>query len=51
MAAAVPDSRVSTGKKLKRSLKKKKKMKVVARTAVSMLEKEREGVSDSEGDV
>ncbi|XP_045154631.1 RRP15-like protein [Echinops telfairi] len=38
MAAAAQDSRVSAGKKLKNSLKKKKKMKMVARAASRHLE-------------
>ncbi|KAM4814913.1 RRP15-like protein [Thomomys bottae] len=49
MAAAVQDSRVSAGKKLKRALKKKKKMRRLARAAVSELGGEAEDVSGSEG--
>ncbi|XP_051004057.1 RRP15-like protein [Acomys russatus] len=49
MAAAVEDSRVSTGKKLKRSLKKKKKIKMIAKAAVSKLEDELKDSSDGEG--
>uniref|UniRef100_A0A8C6QMH7 RRP15-like protein n=1 Tax=Nannospalax galili TaxID=1026970 RepID=A0A8C6QMH7_NANGA len=49
MATAIQDSRVSSGKRLKHSLKKKKKMKVVAKITGSNLEEEIEGASDSEG--
>lgn len=51
MAAAVPDSRVSAGKKLKRSLKRKKKMKLVAKAGMSSLEDELKRSSDGEGNV
>lgn len=49
MAAAVQDSRVSPGGKLKRSPKKKKKMKKVAKAAVSKLKDELKDSSDGEG--
>lgn len=49
MAAAVRDPRVSSGEKLKRSPKKKKKMKMVAKAAMSKLEDEIKGSSDGEG--
>ncbi|XP_005335015.2 RRP15-like protein isoform X1 [Ictidomys tridecemlineatus] len=49
MAAAVQNSRVSAGKKLKNSLKKKKKMKMVARAVTAKLEDEGKDASDSEG--
>lgn len=51
MAAAVQDSRVSSGKKLKRSLKKKKKVKMVVKAATSKLEDELKDSSDGEGNV
>ncbi|XP_055465251.1 RRP15-like protein [Psammomys obesus] len=51
MAAAVQDSRVSSGKKLKRSLKKKKKVKMVVKAATSKLEDELKDSSDGEGSV
>ncbi|XP_017525577.3 RRP15-like protein isoform X1 [Manis javanica] len=47
MAAPVGDSRVSTGKKLKISLKKKKKVKMVARTVASELGDEDRDAADS----
>lgn len=46
MAAAARDSRVSAGKKLKSSLKKKKKMKAVARAVASELGEEDKDASD-----
>ncbi|NP_080317.3 RRP15-like protein [Mus musculus] len=49
MAAAVQDSRVSPGEILKRSPKKKKKMKMVAKAAASKLEDEVKDSSDGEG--
>lgn len=51
MAAAVQDSRVNPGGKLKRSPKKKKKMKKVAKAAVSKLEDELKDSSGGEGNV
>lgn len=51
MAAAVQDSRVSAGKKLKNSLKKKKRMKMVAKAVASELEDEDKGAADSGGNV
>uniref|UniRef100_A0A8C0WUN3 RRP15-like protein n=1 Tax=Castor canadensis TaxID=51338 RepID=A0A8C0WUN3_CASCN len=48
MAAAVQHSRVNAGK-TKRFLKKKKKMRMVARTVASELEEEVKTASDSEG--
>ncbi|XP_014705362.1 RRP15-like protein [Equus asinus] len=51
MAAAVQDSRVSAGKKLKNSLKKKKRMKMVAKAVASELEDEDKGAADSGGSV
>lgn len=51
MAAAVRDSRVSAGKKLKNSLKKKKKMKVLARAVASELEDEDKDAADTGGSV
>ncbi|XP_039075229.1 RRP15-like protein [Hyaena hyaena] len=51
MAAAVRDSRVGAGKKLKNSLKKKKKMKMVARAVASELEEEGKDATDSGGSV
>lgn len=51
MAAAVQSSHVSPGGKLKRSLKKKKKMKMVAQAAVSKLEDEVKDSSNGEGNV
>ncbi|XP_036787759.1 RRP15-like protein isoform X2 [Manis pentadactyla] len=47
MAAPAGDSRVRTGKKLKISLKKKKKVKMVARTVASELEDEDRDAADS----
>ncbi|XP_040841617.1 RRP15-like protein isoform X2 [Ochotona curzoniae] len=49
MAASVEDSRVSAGKKLKKSLKKKKKVKMIAKVLPSELEEEVKGASDSGG--
>lgn len=49
MAATIQDSRVSAGKKLKRSLKKKRKMKLVAKAEISNLEDELKDSSDGEG--
>ncbi|ELW72553.1 RRP15-like protein [Tupaia chinensis] len=49
MAAAVRDSRVNAGKKLKNSLKKKKKMKMVAKAVASELEDEVKNDSDHGG--
>lgn len=49
MAAAVRDSHVGAGKKLKTSLKKKKKMKMVARAVASELEEEGKDATDSGG--
>ncbi|XP_047564918.1 RRP15-like protein [Lutra lutra] len=51
MAAAVGGSRVGAGKKLKNSLKKKKKMKMVARAVASELEDEGKDAADSGGSV
>ncbi|XP_075845529.1 RRP15-like protein [Microtus pennsylvanicus] len=51
MAATIQDSRVSAGKKLKRSLKKKRKMKLVAKAEISNLEDELKDSSDGEGSV
>ncbi|XP_007950665.1 RRP15-like protein [Orycteropus afer afer] len=52
MAATVRDSRVSAGKKLKNSLKKKKKMmKMVARATSSKLEDEEKDAADRKGSV
>lgn len=51
MAAAVRDSRVGAGKKLKNSLKKKKKMKMVARAVSSELEDEGKDTANSGGNV
>ncbi|XP_045665575.1 RRP15-like protein [Ursus americanus] len=51
MAAAVRDSRVGAGKKLKNSLRKKKKMKMVARAVASELEDEGKDAADSGGSV
>ncbi|XP_059136735.1 RRP15-like protein [Peromyscus eremicus] len=51
MAATVQDSRVSAGKKLKRSLKKKKKMKLVAKDEVSNREDGLKESSDGEGSI
>jgi hypothetical protein len=42
---------VNAGKKMKRFLKKKKKMRMVARTVASELEEEVKTASDSEGNV
>ncbi|XP_029791516.1 RRP15-like protein [Suricata suricatta] len=47
MAATVVDSRVSAGKKLKNSLKKKKKMQRVARAVAPELEEEGKDATDS----
>jgi hypothetical protein len=49
MAAAIHNSRVNAGKKMKCSLKKKKMMRMVARTIASELEEEVKTASDSEG--
>ncbi|XP_007471920.1 PREDICTED: RRP15-like protein isoform X1 [Lipotes vexillifer] len=49
MAAAVRESRVSAGKKLKNSLKKKGKMKMVSPAAASELEDKDKDAVDSEG--
>ncbi|XP_069413107.1 RRP15-like protein [Ovis canadensis] len=49
MAAAVGDSRVSTGKKLKNSLRKKKRMKMVVPSVASELEDKDKDASDNEG--
>uniref|UniRef100_A0A8C7BL34 RRP15-like protein n=1 Tax=Neovison vison TaxID=452646 RepID=A0A8C7BL34_NEOVI len=49
MAAAVGVPRVGAGKKLKNSLKKKKKMKMVARAVASELEDEGKDAADSGG--
>lgn len=49
MAATIQDSRVSAGKKLKRSLKKKRKMKLVAKAEISNQEDELKDSSDGEG--
>ncbi|XP_003495023.1 RRP15-like protein [Cricetulus griseus] len=49
MAATVQDSRVRAGKKLKRSLKRKKKMKLVAKAEMSNPEDELKHSSDGEG--
>ncbi|XP_037674429.1 LOW QUALITY PROTEIN: RRP15-like protein [Choloepus didactylus] len=51
MATAVQGSHVNAGKKLKNSLKKKKKMKMVARAAASELEDEHKDTADSGGSV
>lgn len=51
MAAAVPDSRVSAGKKLKTSLKKKKKIKTVAKAVASELKDEDKDSADIGGSV
>lgn len=51
MAAAVQDSHVSPGEKLKCSPKKKKKVKMGAKAAASKLEDEVKGSSDGEGNV
>ncbi|XP_060500360.2 RRP15-like protein [Panthera onca] len=51
MAAAARDSRVGAGKRLKNSLKKKKKMKMVARAVASELEEEGKDAADSGGSV
>lgn len=51
MAAAVPDSRVSAGKKLKASLKKKKKIKTVAKAVASELKDEDKDSADIGGNV
>ncbi|XP_055437889.1 RRP15-like protein isoform X2 [Bubalus kerabau] len=49
MAAAVGDSRVSAGKKLKNSLRKKKRMKMVVASVASELEDKDKDASDNEG--
>uniref|UniRef100_A0A8C6D794 RRP15-like protein n=1 Tax=Moschus moschiferus TaxID=68415 RepID=A0A8C6D794_MOSMO len=49
MAAAVGDSRVSAGKKLKNSLRKKKRMKMVVPSVASELEDKDKAASDNEG--
>ncbi|KAL1769819.1 RRP15 [Sigmodon hispidus] len=49
MAASVQDTHVSAGKKLKRSLRKKKKMKLVAKAEMSKLEDGLKDSSDGEG--
>uniref|UniRef100_A0A8C3WM05 RRP15-like protein n=1 Tax=Catagonus wagneri TaxID=51154 RepID=A0A8C3WM05_9CETA len=49
MAAAVRDSRVSAGKKLKNSLKKRKKMKVVAAAVASELDDKDKDTADNGG--
>lgn len=51
MAAAVQNSHVSPAGKLKRSLKKKKKMKMVAKATMSKLEDEVKDSSYGEGNV
>ncbi|XP_007173587.2 RRP15-like protein [Balaenoptera acutorostrata] len=51
MAAAVRESRVSAGKKLKNSLKKKGKMKMVFPAVASELEDKDKDAADSEGSV
>lgn len=51
MAATVQDSRVSAGKRLKRSLKKKKKMKLIAKDEVSSREDGLKDPSDGEGNM
>lgn len=51
MAAAARDSRVGVGKRLKNSLKKKKKMKMVAQAVASELEEEGKDAADSGGSV
>ncbi|KAM6217398.1 RRP15-like protein [Rhynchocyon petersi] len=51
MATAVQNSRTSAAKKLKNSLKKKKKMKMVAKAVSSKLEDTDEDVVDYEGSV
>lgn len=51
MAAAVGDSRVSTGKKLKNSLRKKKRMKMVVPSVASELEDKDKDASDNEGNL
>nr|XP_006203716.1 RRP15-like protein [Vicugna pacos]XP_031545982.1 RRP15-like protein [Vicugna pacos] len=51
MAAAVEDSRVSAGKKLKNSLKKKKKMKMVARAVAPELDDKDKDASDNGGSI
>ncbi|XP_004391397.2 RRP15-like protein [Trichechus manatus latirostris] len=51
MAATIQDSRASAGKKLKNSLKKKKKMKVIARATSSKLEDEDKDAADGGGSV
>lgn len=51
MAAAVRDSRGSAGKKLKHALKRKKKMKTVAKAAASELEDEGQDAADVGGNV
>ncbi|XP_065749321.1 RRP15-like protein isoform X2 [Phocoena phocoena] len=49
MAAAVRESRVSAGKKLKNSLKKKGKMKMISPAAASELEDKDKDATDNEG--
>ncbi|XP_008148046.1 RRP15-like protein [Eptesicus fuscus] len=49
MAAAVRDSRGSAGKKLKNALKRKKKMKMVAKAAAAELDDEDQGAADLGG--
>lgn len=51
MAAAGRDPRVRAGKKLKQSLKEKKKMNMVARAVASALEDEDKDAADIGGDV
>lgn len=51
MAAAVRESRVSAGKKLKNSLKKKGKMKMISPAAASELEDKDKDATDNEGNV
>lgn len=51
MAAAVGDSRGSAGKKLKKSLKKKKKLKTAARAVASELEDGDADAADAGGNV
>lgn len=51
MAAAVRESRVSAGKKLKNSLKKKGKMKMISPAAASELEDKDTHATDNEGNV
>ena len=51
MAAAVGDSRVSAGKKLKNSLRKKKRMNMVVPSVASELEDKDKDASDNEGNL